>query len=278
MRAVAACLVLLLAPISLSAFTRARFLMGTVCEIEASDERQITAAFDECARIEAMLSTWRSESELSRLNADPSAPVSAELLALLDRVTPYTAATGGGFDPICGARRPCPTHQRTLSGRREAIDEGGFGKGYALDRMLAMLGGDAVINFGGQLAVRGRATVTIADPRRRDTPVVETTISGGSLSTSSDSEQGGHIFDPRSGRPVTGRGSASVLDPSALRADILSTALYVMGPLEGLRWADAHDVAAVFITADDTILISRAFRLATRDTRVTDPKFKLKDE
>lgn len=279
MRIAAALLALLLAPFPLSAVTRARYLMGTVCEITASDERAIAAAFDECARLESMLSTWRADSELSHLNADPSAHVSPELHALLERVTPYAAATGGTFDPMCGVRRPCRSYESSRAGKgREAVDEGGFGKGYALDRMLAMLDGEAVINFGGQLAVRGSATVTIADPARRDTPVVETTIAHGSLSTSSDSEQGAHIFNPRTGRAVTGRGSASVFDASALRADILSTALYVMGPEEGLRWADEHGVAALFVTAERTIAVSRAFRLATRGTRVLDPNFKLKDE
>ena len=48
--------------------TRAQYLMGTVCEISAPETAPIDAAFAEGARIEAMISTWRDDSELSRLN------------------------------------------------------------------------------------------------------------------------------------------------------------------------------------------------------------------
>jgi hypothetical protein len=65
--------------------TRARFLMGTVCEITANDAGDIDAAFDEAKRIESMLSTWRDDSELSRVNRGEIQP-SSELSALLQRV------------------------------------------------------------------------------------------------------------------------------------------------------------------------------------------------
>jgi len=48
-----------------------------------------------------------------------------------------------------------------------------------------------------------------------------------------------------------------VISSDATTADILSTALYVMGPDEGVRWADEHGVAALFI--DEAIRPSSAF-------------------
>src|SRR6266571_4518030 len=51
---------------------RARFLMGTRLSIEIDGPvpaRALDAAFDEVARLEAILSNWRATSELSRLNA-----------------------------------------------------------------------------------------------------------------------------------------------------------------------------------------------------------------
>jgi thiamine biosynthesis lipoprotein ApbE len=45
-----------------------------------------------------------------------------------------------------------------------------------------------------------------------------------------------------------------------LTADILSTALYVMGPERGLVWADAHDVEAVFQRPGRPPILSRRAR------------------
>ncbi len=146
-----------------------------------------------------------------------------------------------------------------------AFEEGAFGKGYALDRMLAAIHGDAIINFGGQIAVRGAHEVAIAHPLHRERPLVTLTLHDASLSTSSGSEKtfvaGGrrfsHLIDPRTGEALPPRGSVSVIDRSAFRADALSTALYVMGPERGLAWARAHDVVAIFITESGEITWSR---------------------
>jgi thiamine biosynthesis lipoprotein len=61
----------------------------------------------------------------------------------------------------------------------------------------------------------------------------------------------GHILDPRTGAPAPFKGSVTVWHRSALAADALSTALYVMGPKEGARWADARGISALFLLPDD---------------------------
>lgn len=145
-----------------------------------------------------------------------------------------------------------------------AFEEGAFGKGYALDRAAAVLASagidDFLIDFGGQLMLRSRVPmeVAIANPRQRDEPSLFLTLTSGSLSTSSgsektfvvDGERFSHLLDPRSGRALPPRGSVSVVSSSAFEADALSTALYVMGPREGLAWANEHDVAAIFIVPE----------------------------
>ena len=262
------------------AATRARYLMGTVCEVSADDERQIETAFSEAARVEAMISTWRNDSELARVNA--GAPAGEELASLLRIAEEWRAKSGGAFNPHVrglievwktreeGAVPSAAAIAKALT--HQEIEEGAFGKGYALDRMLDKVQGDTILNFGGQLLVRGSYEVTIADPEHRDKPLYKLTLTNGSLSTSSGSEKTfvvngrvfTHIFDPRTGEALPPRGSVSVIAGSALLADIQSTALYVMGADDGLRWADANGVAALFITRDGHAHPSRAFPKFTR--------------
>jgi thiamine biosynthesis lipoprotein len=142
------------------------------------------------------------------------------------------------------------------------LDVGAFGKGEALDRVAAAVhAAPWMIDLGGQLSVGatpppdGAWTIAIAHPRRRDVPFVHVRLTHGSLSTSAGSERDhavgavrvGHILDPRTGVPATFDGSVTVWHERGLVADILSTALYVMGPVDGLRWAEDRGIAAAYL-------------------------------
>jgi thiamine biosynthesis lipoprotein len=314
---------------------RARYLMGTVCEVavgvptssseflgvprsssegtglprnprnprNSEELAEIDLAFAEAERIEGFLSTWKPESELSRLNAGEIDATSPELAALLAETLEWSRRTDGAFHPLV---RPLidawKTREDGAVPARAAIDaalakmhagaagaqfeEGAFGKGYALDRMLAKLtSAEAMIDFGGQLIVRGSRRVGIADPEDRQRPVVELTLSDASLSTSSGSEKTftvdgkrfSHILDPRTGQALPPRGSVSVIAERALTADILSTALYVMGEDDGLRWANANGVAALFLTTTHQLRLSNAARERVRGLAILDRNYRLKD-
>jgi len=159
------------------------------------------------------------------------------------------------------------------------IDVGAFGKGEALDRVRAAI--DDVpwlIDFGGQVSVNGLPpdadwwTIAIAHPLLRDRPYLQVRLSEGSLSTSGGSERDlevegvrvAHHIDPRTGQPAPFRGSVTVAPPSALVADALSTALYVMGPEQGLTWAELRNLAVCFLVPQDDgtvrIMMTDAFR------------------
>ena len=156
-----------------------------------------------------------------------------------------------------------------------AIDAGAFGKGEGLDRAAAALGEVPwMIDLGGQVSVGGATppaggwTVGIAHPRHRDRPVVQVRMTSGSLSTSAGSERDlavngtrvGHILDPRTGRPATFNGSVTVWHERGLIADILSTALFVMGPDAGQRWAEARGLAACFLVPEGATVRVEATR------------------
>ena len=142
------------------------------------------------------------------------------------------------------------------------LDAGAFGKGEALRRLVdASPGGDPwMVDFGGQIAVGGRPAgegwpVAVAHPARRHRPALELVLAAGSLATSGASERTwlvegrpvAHILDPRTGRPVRSSESVTVWHADPLTADVLSTALYVMGAGEGLDYAERRGVAALFL-------------------------------
>lgn len=160
-----------------------------------------------------------------------------------------------GIDRIIVTATPCSITRLAET----TIDAGGFGKGVALDR-VASLDESGLVDLGGQVAVFGESPsggwpVHIAHPSDRDTPVVELELTRGSLAVSGgserdrwvDGERVGHIVDPRTGMAVSRPWSVAVWHERALAADVITTALYVMGLDEGRAWAEANNVAACFL-------------------------------
>jgi thiamine biosynthesis lipoprotein len=167
------------------------------------------AALDLVDEIEATISIYREESEISRLNAGAAAgwqPVSDELHGLLALARELHDRTGGGFDIAAGAlvrawgflRRQgrTPTDDELASalaasgmrhveldaaGRRMRftrpgveINPGAIGKGWAVDRAsdaLAAAGVPSMLVHGGQSSVRARGIHGPALPGRRGWPV-----------------------------------------------------------------------------------------------------------
>lgn len=281
--------------------SRSRFLMGTPLTVTVpnveSNLAVVETAFEEVARVESLISTWREDSALAELNQHPvgaTAKLDAELFELLELVADWSDRTGGAFDPAIGrilfawdlrgegvvpspemlrlaieksGARYLELDRENLTATRTAdllIEEGGFGKGYALDRAASVLResevDDAMVDFGGQITLIGSnpVSVGIANPENRLQPALEVELSSASVATSSGSERffesGGerysHILDPRTGRALPPRGSVTVIHDSGLVADIAATALYVMGVEEGLEWSDRHGIAAIFIVPD----------------------------
>jgi thiamine biosynthesis lipoprotein len=209
-------------------------LMGTSLElmVEARDRATALAASELAVRAlettEARLSTWRTDSELARLNATPayeSFHMSSELAAELTAARRWWLETDGRFDPGVGGlvqawglreggRRPSPSEltqaqaagglaSLALDGRNATrehadllLEEGGFGKGAGLDAALSAMreGGAtrAVLDLGGQVALLGSGPfqLAVAHPDDRNRPMLEVTVDGGSLATSGNSERG----------------------------------------------------------------------------------------
>jgi thiamine biosynthesis lipoprotein len=169
-----------------------RYVMGTVLEISlvARSEQQgravLAQLFERAEGLDALLTVYDSESELSQLNraaGQGARPVSPELARVLSLSSEYARLTRGSFDVTVGplvelwtdaaARGAPPTAQEIAAARRRvgsewirvhadgsaelagpgvSVNLGGVAKGYALDRMLPILAQhgieNALLNFG----------------------------------------------------------------------------------------------------------------------------------
>ncbi len=249
------------------------------------------AALEAVAAAERRLSTWREDTELAALNRHPVGgefPLSPQLSAELSAVERVWRLTGGAFDPAIGplveawdlrgtGRRPSRRElaaARAASGWRRVLlrpssavrrhpgvrlEEGGFGKGAALDAALAALGaagaGGAMLDFGGQVAVLPDLAgweVALSHPWQRQQTLAVARLRTGSLATSSNGPRrregrSPHLLDPRTGRPAADFGALTVWAASALEADALSTGLFVLGPDAALAWAEEHPDYGVIV-------------------------------
>jgi thiamine biosynthesis lipoprotein len=252
--------------------------------------RASEAVLREIERVDKVLSTWDAASELSAANrAAPGTWVALtpELASLLEEAEGWAHRTGRAFDPTVGAlldawglrgagRTPgaleleaalASTGPHVLAlGRGGAvrtgagwIDSGAFGKGAALRSVARTLSFEGVerilVDLGGQVwavaPVGAPWSVGVAHPRDRDRAVATLLLRDASAASSGTSERGAHIVDPRTGMPAPEWGSVTVVSRDPLEADILSTALYVMGPEAGLVWARAQGAAALFLSVEE---------------------------
>lgn len=166
------------------------------------------------------------------------------------------------------------------------LDLNSIAAGYSVDRIgqrLAELGVQSyVLDVTGELKAVGRKPdgepwrIAIEEPRD-DRQVAQKVLEldGLGVSTSGDyrnyferdGQRYSHTLDPQTGAPIRHRLAAvTVLDPSALRADGLSTLLMVLGPERGFAHAEQAGIAAFFVTRTD-----RGF--ATRGTSAFNRRF-----
>ena len=214
-------------------------------------------------------------------------PVSAMLYELVEFALAVAEESGGAFDPTVGltmegrgfdreyrsgrvARTPLRADEsvtyrdvrldqggRTITLTRPLLlDLGAVAKGLAVDmaaRELEPLG-SFTIDAGGDLWLGGRNaegapwSVGIRHPRDPDGLIATLRVSDGAVCTSGDYERPSHILDPRRGAPAEALASVTVVAPSAMVADALGTAAFVLGPERGLELLERQRVEALLVT------------------------------
>ena len=190
----------------------------------------VGALMEDLRAADAMFSTYRAESEISRLqrgeltlaDADPLVR-EVHLLCGIARIR-----TDGWFDAW-----------HAVPGRPGVFDPTGLVKTWAVTRAARHLrelpaeigfavgaGGDVLVRAG---AGRAAWRIGVEDPRDRSRVLGSVPVADGGVATSGIAARGTHILDPRTGRGTSAVLSATVVGPSLLWADVFATAAVAQG-------------------------------------------------
>jgi thiamine biosynthesis lipoprotein len=293
-------------------------------------EAAIRAAFDgalaEIRRIEALMTTWREDSELSRVNAaagkEPVA-VGQETFDIVKEAVHTSEISEGTFDitfhslhglwkfdedldphppsdaqikaklPFVGYRHiHLDPAARTifLDNPGTQISLGGIAKGYAVDRATKVLREAGLASFyvqaGGDLYAAGRKpdgspwSAGIRDPRGPEGSYFALiALSDHAFSTAGDYERSyvidgkryHHIIDPRTGRPATASRSVTIYAPTALLADAIDDAVFILGVAKGMKLVESLDgVGAVIVDSHNGVHVSKRIEGMVHYTAPTD--------
>jgi thiamine biosynthesis lipoprotein len=253
---------------------RVEQIMGMPIIVDVQDTNMdpdvIDDVFDWLRIVDATFSTYRSDSEICRLNRGELTLEAAhpDVREVLERCRRLSEETSGYFDiraPFKG-----PESQVASAGSGSvAVDPSGLVKGWSVDRAARILDAAGACNYcinaGGDIIVRGRPAdgplwrIGIQHPYVRDRVAVVVSANDLAIATSGAYERGDHIIDPHTGRPPIGILSVTVVGPDLATADAYATAAFAMG-LAGPGWtARLHGYEAMTIRGDETVLSTMAF-------------------
>src|SRR5580765_6191954 len=296
---------------------RTEAIMGTRVYVElwaedpARGNEAIEAVMADMRRIDNLMSHYKPESELSKINAhayQEPVQVDKELFDLIKLSTYYSQITQGAFDityASVGYLYDYPKHVHPTEAQIKSalpgvnwrnmlldeaqhtvrfehpgmrIDLGGIGKGYAVDRGVAILkarGIDhAVVTAGGDTRIIGDHMgrpwlVAIRHPDNPQKVVTRIPLSDAAMSTSGDYEryfdEDGvryhHIIDPHTGHSASKVRSATIIAPTATQTDGMSKTAFVLGPEKALEIINRMpEYDAVFVTPQGKVLYSNGLR------------------
>jgi thiamine biosynthesis lipoprotein len=285
--------------ISQEIYKQKTYLMGSDFEItvvansKLDGEQDIQIAIEEISRIEALISSWDSNSETSRINQNAGiAPVkiSEELFMLIKRALQISTLTDGAFDisyaamdkiwKYDGSMKQMPSENAI----KNSVAKVGY-KSVMLDensttkKLLISKGSSGgIINASGDMNTWGTQPkgkewqVAITNPLNKNRafailPIKDAVVTSGNYEkyVTFNATRFSHIIDPRNGYPSSGILSVTVFAPLAELADALATSVFVMGLETGLdRINQLKGVECIIITDTGSIKTSKNITLNTQ--------------
>ena len=292
-----------------------RFDITVVAENEQSADQFIQDAEDEIIRIENLISSWKTDSQISEVNRMAGkAPVKVDLevIQLIERTLTLSKITDGAFDisyasmdqiwkfdGSMDSRMPSPDkirasvsrigHEYILIDKKNQtvfleqagmkIGFGAIGKGYAADRAKNVLikkgVASGIINASGDLTTWGRKPdrtewmVGITNPLNKTKFFSWLPLTDKAIATSGNYEKKviidgveySHIIDPRTGYPVRGISSVSIISDSAELSDALATSVFVLGIEKGLFLIDQlEQVECLIVDSNNQMHFSKQLK------------------
>lgn len=259
----------------------------------------LDAAFSELELIENVMSLYRPESQISRLNREGvlEAP-DASLVEVLRFAAEVAEKSGGAFDvtvqPLWALKgvKPDAATLALVDWRKVELGEisiklapgmaitlNGIAQGFAADaamRVIRAHGVEHALIDAGEFSAHGNNVenapwrIGIQHPRERDAFAALTQLENRCLATSGDYETAfsddfsrHHIFDPHTGESPGELASVSVLAPTAMAADALSTTLFVLGAKRGVEFLRGYPgTDALLILKDGHRVATQGFTFA----------------
>jgi thiamine biosynthesis lipoprotein len=239
---------------------RVEHLMGMPIVVDVRDdhvdESALDDVFDWLGWVDATFSTYKADSEISRLTGRDLALADAhpEVREVLERCDELRGETRGYFDARATG----------------TLDPSGLVKGWSVDRAAEILRAAGMRNFavsaGGDMRLSGRAVpqfrwrVGIQHPLDRSEVCAVVEANDLAVATSGAYARGDHVLDPHTGRPPRGVLSVTVVGPELATADAYATAAFAMGPHAGPPWtARLRGYEAMTILAGGTVLTTGGF-------------------
>ena len=264
------------------------FAMDTVINItvNSKDKPFAEKALSICREQEKIFSRTNDESELSKVNNGEMPR--GELKKVIDFAFSVSEKSGGAFDatvkPLSDLwnfkERTVPPTEDEISDALKnvgykkvnienfdlggtSLDLGAIAKGYTADKICEYFKeqgvNNAIIDLGGNVYVLGEFTVGIRNPFEPEKAFAKINLKDKSAVTSGtyqryfeyDGKKYHHIMDAKTGYPArSGIASVTVISPSSMVADALSTAIFVMGE-KGISLCGSFADTDCFIIMED---------------------------
>lgn len=232
---------------------RVEHIMGMPIVVEVRDGDVLDDVFDWFRRVDATFSTYKDDSEISRMRRGEvaRADASEHVQRVLDRCDELREETSGFFDVDA-----------------VGLDPSGFVKGWSVDEAAVILERDGAreyaINAGGDIRTRGRWCIGIQHPLEPEAVAKIVEANDLAVATSGAYERGEHVRDPHSGYTPAGILSVTVTGPDLGTADAYATAAFAMGGHRAPNWtARLRGYEAMTILADGRVLLTPGFPSAS---------------
>ncbi|NUN11357.1 FAD:protein FMN transferase [Candidatus Micrarchaeota archaeon] len=277
--------------------SKSKQVLGTIVEIKLPlhAEDLFNPCFKELERIEKTYSRFLEESELSKLNNSlgKEVSVSDEMFFLLEKAVGFNTSTKGNFDVTLKEDLDALGYDKNYSFKEKAkkqntekgillkngkvflnqeIDFGGFGKGFALDKISELLDEQGVthyyINAGGDIYAKSDLEdwlVLLEHPDNEQKSIGVISLNGKAIAASAPNKRKWgrhhHLLNARTRLPANEMKAVFVLAETGLQADAFATALFTAGFQEATDLTEKLPLEALLVSNQDKMFKTPGFKV-----------------